>query len=150
MVSAASLSIVSSPSSPFDLPYFNKFTRIIPRTSTNLIKFHPITQSLSIEEDVGSPNRVLVNNSIADFMRFNKGASGELRTIIDSYLKKFPWSLLKTFLQGFIQRKMARILMLDFQLDCRDYELDNSYHADFDFETFKLLQVRPFLHLQEI
>lgn len=104
MVSAASLSIVSSPSSPFDLPYFNKFTGIIPRTSsTNLIKFHPITQFLSIEEDVGSPNRVLVNNSIVDFMRFNKRASGELRTIIDRQWKKFPWSLLQTFLQVSLQ-----------------------------------------------
>ena len=42
---------------------------------------------------------------------------------------------------GFIQRQMARILMLDFQLDCLDYEPDNWYHADLDFETFKLLQV---------
>lgn len=86
MVSAVSLSIVSSPSSPFDSPYFNKFTRIILRTSsTNLIKFHPIRQSLYIEEDVGSPNLFLVNNSIADYMRFNKGASDELQTVIDSY-----------------------------------------------------------------
>lgn len=43
---------------------------------------------------------------------------------------------------GCIQRQMARILMLDFQLDCLDYQGDNWYHADLDFETFKLLQVR--------
>lgn len=36
---------------------------------------------------------------------------------------------------------MARILMLDFQLDCLDYQAENWYHADLDFETFKLLQV---------
>lgn len=41
---------------------------------------------------------------------------------------------------GCIQRQMARILMLDFQLDCLDYLADNWYHADLDFETFKLLQ----------
>ncbi|CAN1331280.1 hypothetical protein LINPERPRIM_LOCUS35262 [Linum perenne] len=41
---------------------------------------------------------------------------------------------------GFIQRQMARILSLDFQLDCLDYQLANWYHADLDFETFKLLQ----------
>ncbi|CAN1331281.1 hypothetical protein LINPERPRIM_LOCUS35262 [Linum perenne] len=43
---------------------------------------------------------------------------------------------------GFIQRQMARILSLDFQLDCLDYQLANWYHADLDFETFKLLQWR--------
>lgn len=42
---------------------------------------------------------------------------------------------------GCIQRQMARILMLDFQLDCLDYQAENWYHADLDFETFKLLQV---------
>ncbi|CAN0901584.1 Polyol transporter 5 [Linum grandiflorum] len=41
---------------------------------------------------------------------------------------------------GFIQRQMARILSLDFQLDCLDYQSENWYHADLDFETFKLLQ----------
>ncbi|CAL1414416.1 unnamed protein product [Linum trigynum] len=42
---------------------------------------------------------------------------------------------------GFIQRQMARILTLDFQLDCLDYEAENWYHADLDFETFKQLQL---------
>ncbi|XP_024023434.1 uncharacterized protein LOC21385772 [Morus notabilis] len=42
---------------------------------------------------------------------------------------------------GCIQRQMARILMLDFQLDCLDYQGENWYHADLDFETFKLLQM---------
>ncbi|KAJ8527941.1 hypothetical protein K7X08_015392 [Anisodus acutangulus] len=42
---------------------------------------------------------------------------------------------------GFIQRQMARFLTLDFQLDCLDYEGENWYHADLDFETFKLLQL---------
>lgn len=41
---------------------------------------------------------------------------------------------------GCIQRQMARILTLDFQLDCLDYQADNWYHADLDYETFKLLQ----------
>ncbi|KAF4389141.1 hypothetical protein F8388_026872 [Cannabis sativa] len=41
---------------------------------------------------------------------------------------------------GCIQRQMARILTLDFQLHCLDYEAENWYHADLDFETFKLLQ----------
>ncbi|KAJ4822593.1 hypothetical protein Tsubulata_021923 [Turnera subulata] len=42
---------------------------------------------------------------------------------------------------GFIQRQMARILTLDFQLDCLDYEADNWCHADLDYETFKQLQL---------
>lgn len=42
---------------------------------------------------------------------------------------------------GCIQRQMARVLMLDFQLDCLDYQAENWYHADLDYETFKLLQV---------
>lgn len=41
-----------------------------------------------------------------------------------------------------IQCLMAQILMLDFQLDCLDYKAENWYHADLDFETFNLLQVR--------
>ncbi|CAD5189652.1 unnamed protein product [Musa acuminata subsp. malaccensis] len=41
---------------------------------------------------------------------------------------------------GFIQRQMARILSLDFQLDCLDYESQKWQHADLDYETFKLLQ----------
>ncbi|PIA65015.1 hypothetical protein AQUCO_00100468v1 [Aquilegia coerulea] len=42
---------------------------------------------------------------------------------------------------GFIQRQMARLLALDFQLDCLDYQTENWYNADLDFETFKILQV---------
>lgn len=42
---------------------------------------------------------------------------------------------------GCIQRQMARVLTLDFQLDCLDYQSQNWYHADLDFETFQLLQV---------
>ncbi|XVF34835.1 hypothetical protein REPUB_Repub18cG0092600 [Reevesia pubescens] len=44
-------------------------------------------------------------------------------------------------IRGCIQRQMARILMLDFQLVCLDYQADNWYHADLDYETFKLLQL---------
>lgn len=42
---------------------------------------------------------------------------------------------------GCIQRQMARLLMLDFQLDCLEYQAENWYHADLDFETFKSLQL---------
>ncbi|KAL3839872.1 hypothetical protein ACJIZ3_024463 [Penstemon smallii] len=56
--------------------------------------------------------------------------------------KKFNDSSSSGFnILGFIQRQMANILMLDFQLDCLDYEAENWYHADLDIETFKLLQV---------
>ncbi|KAK4283762.1 hypothetical protein QN277_000682 [Acacia crassicarpa] len=42
---------------------------------------------------------------------------------------------------GCIQRWMARILMLDFQLDSLSYQAANWYHADLDYETFELLQL---------
>lgn len=42
---------------------------------------------------------------------------------------------------GCIQRQMARILALDFQLDCLNYQSENFLHADLDYETFQLLQV---------
>lgn len=41
---------------------------------------------------------------------------------------------------GFIQKQMARILSLDYQLDCLDYGDEKWQHADLDFETFKQLQ----------
>ncbi|XP_024524752.1 uncharacterized protein LOC9632231 isoform X1 [Selaginella moellendorffii] len=43
---------------------------------------------------------------------------------------------------GAIQRLMAQVLSLDFQLECMDYQKDNWYHADLDFETFQDLQRR--------
>jgi hypothetical protein len=42
---------------------------------------------------------------------------------------------------GIIQRLVARILRLDFQLDCLDYQMANWYRADLDIQTFKLMQV---------
>ncbi|RLN05259.1 uncharacterized protein C2845_PM13G11320 [Panicum miliaceum] len=41
---------------------------------------------------------------------------------------------------GFIQKQMARILSLDYQLDCLDYGNEKWQHADLDYETFKQLQ----------
>ncbi|KAL6006238.1 hypothetical protein ACLOJK_040284 [Asimina triloba] len=41
---------------------------------------------------------------------------------------------------GCLQRLMAHVLTLDFQLDCLDYEGKNWYHADLDYETFKSRQ----------
>ncbi|KAL5768840.1 hypothetical protein ACOSP7_015382 [Xanthoceras sorbifolium] len=163
------------------------------------------TASSSVLED-GSAEQFLENNSIADFMRFKRGSNGgraQLQTAVVTYRKRFPWSLLRPFLQvdlvstihiadkeyfatlqkelelydcvlyemvasresleerrkpadtkklkgsrprgfnilGCIQRQMARILMLDFQLDRLDYQAENWYHADLDYETFKLLQL---------
>ncbi|XP_071911004.1 uncharacterized protein [Coffea arabica] len=55
--------------------------------------------------------------------------------------KKLKGSASRGFnILGCIQRQMANFLMLDFQLDCIDYQAENWYHADLDFETFKLLQ----------
>uniref|UniRef100_A0ACD6A402 Uncharacterized protein n=2 Tax=Avena sativa TaxID=4498 RepID=A0ACD6A402_AVESA len=41
---------------------------------------------------------------------------------------------------GFIQKQMAHILSLDYQLDCLDYGDEKWQHADLDYETFKQLQ----------
>ncbi|KAK2350239.1 hypothetical protein P8452_14854 [Trifolium repens] len=176
-----------------------------PPFSNATFKFKPSSSfsASSTQQENGSPEQFLQNNSIADFMRFKKGIDGStglLQTAVVSYKKKFPWSLFKPFLQvdlistihiadeeyflslqkelesydcvlyemvasketlanmrnakkrlkgsqtrgfnilGFIQRQMAQILRLDFQLDCLDYQTENFQHADLDYETFQLLQ----------
>lgn len=61
-------------------------------------------------------------------------------------MKKLQSSRSRGFnLLGCIQRQMARVLTLDFQLDCLDYQASNWYHADLDYETFTILQVIPSL-----
>ncbi|XP_022933405.1 uncharacterized protein LOC111440833 [Cucurbita moschata] len=56
-------------------------------------------------------------------------------------MKKLQSSRSRGFnLLGCIQRQMARVLTLDFQLDCLDYQASNWYHADLDYETFTILQ----------
>ncbi len=45
---------------------------------------------------------------------------------------------------GTIQRLMAQLLTLEFQLECMDYRQENWYHADLDFDTFQVLQVCHF------
>ncbi len=45
---------------------------------------------------------------------------------------------------GTIQRLMAQLLTLEFQLECMDYRQENWYHADLDFDTFQVLQVYHF------
>ncbi|PSS15595.1 hypothetical protein CEY00_Acc13087 [Actinidia chinensis var. chinensis] len=224
----SSLSILSS--TPASFP--SSFPTDSPSTSSSPTKFRafkrksrflkPISQyyfSSSSNRRIGvrsklpaddvSAEQFLQNNSIADFMRFMGGSAGgggdaELQTAVISYRKKFPWSLLRPFLEvdlvstihiadkeyfatlqkelesydcvlyemvasreslesrrnpvakkilktsrsrgfniiGCIQRQMARLLTLDFQLDCLDYQAENWYHADLDYETFKLLQLQ--------
>ncbi|XP_027358496.1 uncharacterized protein LOC113867395 isoform X1 [Abrus precatorius] len=212
---SCSISAVSSSSSFLsDSPSTSSHIRIKPFFSpsnrTSLCGFPRALLSnavLGAQQENGSPQKFQQNNSIADFMRFKRGVddggSGELQTALVSYRKKFPWSLLRPFLQvdlvstihiadeeyflalqkelesydcvlyemvasreslenrrnptvtkrlkgsrtkgfnilGCIQRQIARILMLDFQLDCLNYHFTNWYHADLDYETFKLLQL---------
>ncbi|KAG6718654.1 hypothetical protein I3842_04G162500 [Carya illinoinensis] len=215
---ASSLSILSSTSS---FPSNSSSHPSSASTSTRLRPFYTSKRSLNLSEPLnfaipraslkqsiedGSTEQFLQNNSIADFMRFKRGVDGgcaELQTAVVRYRKRFPWSLLRPFLQvdlvstihiadkeyfatlqkelepydcilyemvasreilenrrnptperrdkgsrsrgfnilGCIQRQMARVLMLDFQLDCLDYQAENWYHADLDYETFKLLQL---------
>jgi hypothetical protein len=57
------------------------------------------------------------------------------------FVKKLKSSRRGFSILGFIQKQMARILSLDYQLDCLDYGDEKWQHADLDFETFKQLQV---------
>ncbi|XP_060668672.1 uncharacterized protein LOC107431757 [Ziziphus jujuba] len=121
-------------------------------------------------QSVNQAEQFLQNNSTTDFMRFKRsvnGDSGNLQIAVVSYRKRFRWVLLRPFFQFDLvstipiadkelyfeiqkelesydcvlyEQQMARILELDFQLDCPDYQADNWYHADLEFETFKLLQ----------
>jgi len=45
---------------------------------------------------------------------------------------------------GTIQRTMASLLTLEFQLECMDYRRENWYHADLDYDTFAVLQVTAY------
>lgn len=51
----------------------------------------------------GSGDHFLQNNSLGHFLRFKKGmnggSNGELQTAVVTYRKKFPWSLLRPFLE---------------------------------------------------
>ncbi|MCO5568407.1 hypothetical protein L7F22_022106 [Adiantum nelumboides] len=42
---------------------------------------------------------------------------------------------------GLMQRALAFVLKLDFQLECLDYRKENWYHADLDYKTFSTLQL---------
>ncbi|WOL20521.1 hypothetical protein Cni_G29326 [Canna indica] len=56
--------------------------------------------SPAIDEDPAS-DKFLGNNSFSDFLRFKRGEDSvdELQTAVVSYRKRFPWSLLRPFLQ---------------------------------------------------
>jgi hypothetical protein len=58
-----------------------------------------------------------------------------------TFAKKLKSSRRGFSILGFIQKQMANILSLDYQLDCLDYGSEKWQHADLDFETFKQLQV---------
>ncbi|GER41553.1 tyrosine-protein phosphatase non-receptor type 6 [Striga asiatica] len=189
---------------------FPKWTHTFPSNSTPSTHHRSTARASRLkalskidDDDAGSLEQFLHNNSISDFMRFKRGRNSQLQTAIVSYRKKFPWSLSHPFLRvdlvstihiadkeyfmtlqkvleqydcvlyemvasrenlesrrnpeagnkhkasqlrgfniiGCIQRQMAKLLMLDFQLDCLDYQDENWYHADLDFETFKSLQL---------
>ncbi|PIN09818.1 hypothetical protein CDL12_17604 [Handroanthus impetiginosus] len=85
-----------------------KLTCSFPSTSTSDShrSFSFTTRSLRLSRfkilsriDDGSADQFLQNNTIADFMRFKRDNNAKLQTAVVSYRKKFPWSLLKPFLQ---------------------------------------------------
>jgi hypothetical protein len=113
---SSSLSILSSTSSfPFnsntDLSSSSSSIRPRVRPFYSFQRSHSFPKPLSFAipraslnqpvED-GSVEQFLQNNSIADFMRFKRGVDGgcaELQTAVVRYRKRFPWSLLRPFLQ---------------------------------------------------
>ncbi|KAK7272384.1 hypothetical protein RJT34_28933 [Clitoria ternatea] len=111
MVSSSSSFLSDSPSTsspttrtrpflsfPYPTPLF-RFPRIPLSNATLRLR---LRVSSSQQENYGSPELFQRNNSIADFMRFKRGTdggSGELQTALVRYRKKFPWSLLRPFLQ---------------------------------------------------
>lgn len=74
-----------------------------PPFSNTTLRLKPsFSSASSTQQDNGSPEQFLKNNSMADFLRFKKGidgATGVLQTAVVSYKRKFPWSLLRPFLQ---------------------------------------------------
>ncbi|XP_058184903.1 uncharacterized protein LOC131302345 [Rhododendron vialii] len=218
----SSLSIAYSTPSSFPSSYANNSTLTSSSPTTfNSFKRNPrffkpirrigVRAKPSVEDDGSVVEPFMQNNSPAEFMRYRsvglgggQGQGGELQTSVVTYRKKFPWSLLRPFLQvdlvsavhiadreyfatlqkelehydcvlyemvarkdalndrqspsgmkklkalpkrrydiiGCIQRQMARVLTLDFQLDCLDYQTEGWYHADLDYETFELLQLQ--------
>nr|KYP46754.1 hypothetical protein KK1_031658 [Cajanus cajan] len=104
IVSSSSSFLSDSPSSstrPF-FPSSNRnllFTRKPPLPNATL----RASSSSSASQENGSPEQFLNSNSIADFMRFKRrvdgGGSAELQTAVVGYKKRFPWSLLRPFLQ---------------------------------------------------
>ncbi|PKU78411.1 hypothetical protein MA16_Dca019343 [Dendrobium catenatum] len=72
--------------------------------------------------------------TVASRENLENRSSGSTKSLKDSRFRSFS-------ILGFIQREMARLLALDFQSDCLNYQADNWLHADLDFETFKMLQL---------
>lgn len=71
----------------------------------------------------GELAKFLDNNSISDFMRYrnrNSDGDGELQTAVVRYKKRFPWSLIKPFLQVG-SRKVTKMFLFLFFLFKFDY-----------------------------
>ncbi|GMP59887.1 hypothetical protein CsSME_00022976 [Camellia sinensis var. sinensis] len=94
----------STSSSPSKLRSFKRNPRVLKLASSTCSSSSQfwrieVRSKLSVDED-GSAEQFLRSNSITDFMRFKRGNSdAELQTAVVSYKKKFPWSLLRPFLQ---------------------------------------------------
>ena len=112
IVSSSSSFVSDSPSTsspttrirPFFFPSSNRTPLFVfPRAPLPNATLRASSSSVSAPQENGSPEQFLKSNSIADFLRFKRradgGVSAELQTALVSYKKRFPWSLMRPFLQ---------------------------------------------------
>ncbi|KAI5074619.1 hypothetical protein GOP47_0010580 [Adiantum capillus-veneris] len=92
----------------------------------------------ALQEDLGAYDRVLYEMvADKDPRQTNRNPRTRWRPS-----RRLPGGRKRNFsFFGLIQRTMAFVLKLDFQLECLDYRKENWYHADLDYKTFSTLQL---------
>lgn len=91
----------------------------------------------SLQKDLSKYDRVLYE-MVADKDKLQTNRLGKMRW---RPRRRLPGRRSHGFsIIGAIQRTMASLLTLEFQLECMDYRRENWYHADLDYDTFAVLQ----------
>jgi hypothetical protein len=82
----------------------------------------------------GSAEQFLENNSIVDFMKFKRGSdrsSGELQTAAVVYRKRFPWSIFYPFFQVLLSQSWLVSIGFDVLVSLLNYLLFAFVHLQF-------------------
>jgi hypothetical protein len=82
----------------------------------------------------GSAEQFLENNSIVDFMKFKRGSdrsSGELQTAAVVYRKRLPWSILYPFFQVLLSQSWLVSIGFDVLVSLLNYLLFAFVHIQF-------------------